>query len=400
MYKRNYYLSKIQPFIGRPVIKVITGMRRVGKSWFLRQLLTDLESREVPARNVLLVDKESLEFDHIKMYSDLNNLVTTRFRRAQGAKYLFVDEIQEIKEWEKAVASLMNRGDIDVYITGSNAHLFSSEIATLISGRYIDFPIYSLSFEEFGLFRRAAGTPREELFREYLRYGGMPAIHHFDLSDEIVYQYISSIFDTVLLKDIVKRHNVRNVHLLENITRYLFDNIGNVFSAKSVSDYMKSQRLKVSVNTVQNYIGYITSALLAHRVSRFDIKGKRILEIYDKYYLADIGIRHALLGYREGDISGLLENVVFLELLRRGYKVNIGKLGDKEVDFIATREKEKIYIQVVYLLESMDTVEREFNVLLQIPDNYPKYVLSMDTSFGGDFKGIERLNLVDFLSSE
>jgi predicted AAA+ superfamily ATPase len=372
----------------------------VGKSCFLRQLLAELESRNVPSRNVLLVDKESLDFDHVRNYADLNHLVSSWFKDVRDKKYLFVDEIQGILEWEKAIASFMNRGDIDIYITGSNAHLFSSEIATLISGRYIEFPIYSLGFLEFDLFRGTAGPSKDDRFKEYLRYGGMPAIHHFDLNDEIVYQYISSIFDTILLKDIVKRHNVRNVHLLENITRYLFDNIGNIFSAKSVSDTMKSQRMKVSVDTVQNYINYIRSALLVHKVSRYDIRGKRILEIYDKYYLADIGIRHALLGYREADVSGLLENIVFLELLRRGYRVNIGKLGEKEIDFIATKEKTKIYMQVTYLLESRETVEREFNALLQIPDNYPKYVLSMDTAFGSDFEGIERLNLVDFLSGE
>lgn len=230
-----------------------------------------------------------------------------------------------------------------------------------------------------------------------MRFDGLPAIHHFELKEEIVYHYITSAYDTILLKDVVKRHGIRNVHLLENVARYLFDNVGNVVSAKSIADYLKSQRLRVGVETVQNYLGHFLEALAAHRVQRYDLKGKRLLEIYEKYYLGDIGMRHALLGYREGDITGVLENVVYLELRRRGYQVHIGKLGEREIDFVATREKEKLYIQVAYLLASPETIEREFGVLRAIPDNYPKIVLSMDTAFGEDIEGIRRLNLVDFL---
>jgi len=393
-------LNRITPFIGKPVIKVITGMRRVGKSYLLRQLIEQLKEDGVPEENILYIDKESLDFEHIASYRDLHGAAVDALASRSGLKCLLVDEVQEIAEWERGLASLAKREDIDIYITGSNAHLFSAELATLLSGRYVEFPVYSLSFPEFRLFRAGdAGEPQAD-FASYLRFGGLPAIHHFGLEEEVVYQYIGSIYDTILLKDVVRRHNIRNVQLLENIARYLFDNIGNVFSAKRVADYLKAQRLRVGVDTVQNYLGYFQEAQMIHKVPRYDLKGKRLLEIYEKYYLGDIGVRHALLGYREGDIGCLLENLVFLELKRRGYQVSIGKLGDREVDFIATREREKLYLQVAYLLATPETVEREFGVLRAIADSYPKMVLSLDALFGEDVEGIRRLNLIDFLLGE
>ena len=343
---------------------------------------------------------ESLDFEDIASYRELNQTVISAFSNVANKKYLFVDEVQEILQWEKAITSIANQGDIDIYITGSNAHLFSSELATLLSGRYIEFPIYSLSFHEFRLFSGLSGEDKSEGFQSYLKFGGLPAIHHFQLEEEIVFQYVSSIYNTILLKDIVKRHQVRNVQLLENISRYVFDNIGNIFSAKKISDYMKSQHLKVSVDTVQNYLRYFLDALIIYKVPRYDLKGKRYLDVHEKYYLADTGMRHAAIGFREADISGLLENLVFLELKRRGYGVCIGKLREKEIDFIATKEKEKIYIQVAYLLASSDILEREFGVLSEVQDNYPKYVVSLDTNFGEDYQGIRRLNLIDFLSDD
>lgn len=398
MYTRTLYLDAIGPFIAKPVVKVITGMRRVGKSCFLRQIIDKLKSDGVPENRILSINKESLDFEFIANHRDLNSFVNERFANIPGAKYLFVDEVHEIEDWEKAIASLSSEGnEIDIYLTGSNAHMFSSELATLLSGRYVEFPIYSLGLDEFILFRNVSGLRPEQEFLNYIRFGGMPAVHKFDLEDETVYQYISSVYNTILLKDVVKRNRVRNVDLLERINRYVFDNTGNIFSAKAIADYLKSQRLKVGVDTVQNYIGYLMSALLIHKVPRYDIKGKRLLEIHEKYYLGDIGMRHALLGYREADISGILENIVFLELKRRGYDVTIGALGDKEIDFIATRNKEKMYLQVSYLLATPETVTREFAPLQVVRDNYPKCVLSMDTAFGEDIAGIQRLNLIDFL---
>lgn len=395
--ERTVYLNKIKPFIGKPIIKVITGMRRTGKSCILRMLIREFRRQGVGDKATLFIDKESLEFDSIKNYNDLNNFVDRVFKGVTGLKYLFIDEIQEIASWEKAVASFQKSGEYDIYITGSNAHLLSSEIATLISGRYIEHQIYALGFEEFLNFRKSGKKNDEEEFKNFLRFGGLPALHHFDFDEETVYQYINSVYNTIILKDIVKRNNIRNLPLLENITRFVFDNIGRVFSAKKISDYLKSQRMRIGVETVQNYLALLCSTYALHKVGRYDIRGKRLLEVHEKYYLGDIGLRHALLGFREADISGILENVVYLELLRRGYRVSIGKFWDREIDFIAEKEGEKIYIQTAYLLSSPEVIEREFSVLKTLPDNYPKFVLSLDTHFGSDMEGIKRINIRDFL---
>lgn len=400
MHTRNYYIDRISGFLAKPVVKVITGMRRVGKSTLLRQVIERLRESGVPNERILYVNMESLDFEHILTYRDLHAEAARSLLKQPGMKYLLVDEVQEVAEWERAIASLAGRSDVDILLTGSNAHLFSSELATRLSGRYIEFPVYALGFGEFLQFR---GDGKQDIQSEllgYLRFGGLPAIHHFGLDEEMVYQYVGSIYNSILLKDIVKRHQVRNVEMLEKIARYLFDNIGNAMSAKSIADYVKSQRLRVGVETVQNYLGYFREALVAHRVQRYDLKGKRLLEVHDKYYLGDIGIRHSVMGYREGDIGGILENVVYLELLRRGYQVHVGKLDTREIDFIAARAKERRYIQVAYLLASPQVVEREFGVLRDIPDNYPKCVISMDTAFGEDMDGIRRQNLADFLLEE
>ncbi|HLP48615.1 MAG TPA: ATP-binding protein [Candidatus Kapabacteria bacterium] len=400
MYTRNFYLDKIKPFIKKPVIKVITGMRRVGKSYFLKQIINLLRQQGVPENNILYIDKEQMDFDFIQDYHHLDNYVSDQFLNIPGDKYLFVDEIQDIEQWEKTINSLLNKGSCDIYITGSNAHLLSSELATFISGRYIEFPIYTLSFKEFLQFR---GEKKKEPlieFQNYIRFGGLPALHHFDLIDDVVYQYLKSVYDTILLKDIIKRNNIRNVHLLEDINKYLFDNIGNIFSAKRVSDYLKSQKLNVSVDTVQNYISYLLSTFAAYKVQRYDIKGKRILEIHEKYFAGDVGIRHALLSYKETEITGVLENLVFLELKRKNYSIYIGRIGEREIDFIAEKESKRIYIQVTYLLAAAEVIEREFTPLQQIKDNYPKYVVSMDTIWGNNYEGIKRMNLMDFLLSD
>lgn len=397
VHERNLYLKRMEPFMGRPVVKIITGMRRVGKSCLLRLLRSDILRRGMPAGNLRFIDKESMDFDALRTDRDLHADVTSAFKGCKGPKALLVDEVQEIAGWERAVASLSGRGDVDIILTGSNAHLFSSELASRLAGRHVEFSVYSLGFAEFLSFRGAAAGTRDAEFHRFLRYGGFPALHHMELNDEVVFQYLGSLYGSILLKDIVSRHAVRQVPLLENIARFLFDNIGQIVSANRISAFLKSQRLKVGVDTVINYLGYFQDALLAHKAARFDIKGRRLLELHEKYYLGDIGMRHALLGYREADIAPILENVVYLELRRRGYTVTIGKYGDREIDFIATREKEKLYIQVAYLLASPNTIRREFEPLLETPDNYPKLVLSLDPAFGEDYKGVRRMHLVDFL---
>ncbi len=379
------------------MVKVLTGMRRVGKSYLVRMLRDQLLHSGLPANKVRYIDKESLEFDAIRTDRDLHAYAMTAFKGCKGMKTLLVDEVQEIAGWERAVASLAGRGDVDVILTGSNAHLFSSELATKLAGRYVEFPVYSLGFAEFLEFRGAAAGDREAEFQRYLRYGGLPALHHLDMTDEVVFQYLSAIFDTILLKDVVARHAIRQVALLQNMARFLFDNIGQIVSANRIAAHLKSQRLQVGVDTVINYLGYFQEALVTHRAARYDIKGRRLLELCEKYYLGDIGLRHALLGYREADIAPILENVVYLELRRRGYAVSVGKWGEREIDFIATRAKEKLYVQVAYLLASKATIHREFNPLLETPDNYPKLVLSLDPVFGEDYQGIRRMHLLDFL---
>ncbi len=401
MIRRDLYWRKIKPFVDKPIIKVVTGMRRVGKSYFLKEIIERLFEQGVALRNVLFVDKEDLNFEFIGSYKDLHEYASTEFSGVTGRKYLFIDEIQEIEDWERAVASFAKSDEYDIYITGSNAHLLSSELATLISGRYVEFAVYPLSFREYLLFKGDHNTDRESEFAGYLRYGGLPGLFHLELSDETVFQYLNAIYNTILLKDIVKRYNVRNVALLEKFAQYFFDNVGQLMASHNITRFLKSQNIKTYPDTIQNYLSYFTATFLGYSAKRYDIKGKRLFEINDKYYVNDLGLRHSVIGYRGGDIGQLLENVVFIELLRRGYSVNVGIQGQREIDFIATRQNEKIYIQVAYLLESKKTVEREFTPLLEVKDNYPKFVLSMDSKiWGEEYEGIKRLNIIDFLLEE
>jgi uncharacterized protein len=395
---RKEYWNKIKPFINKPIIKIITGMRRVGKSYFLKQIIDNLLKSGVAKSNILFIDKENIDFDFIQNYKDLNSYVKEKLPAGKTKKYLFIDEIQEIDNWEKLIVSLNKKETYDIYLTGSNAHMLSSELATLISGRYIEINIYPLSYSEFILFKGAAFSSHEVCFEEYIRYGGLPGIFHLEQNDETVFQYLNAIYNTILLKDIIKRYNIRNIALLEKISLFLLDNIGNLMTANNISKFLKSQHIKAYPDTVQNYLNYFTNTYIAHKVSRYDLKGKRFLEINDKYYINDLGIRNALLNYRQNDIAQNLENIVYMELLYRGYKVNVGLNGVNEIDFIATKQNEKIYIQVTYLLASEATVQREFAPLLSIKDNYPKFVLSMDGKlWGNDVQGIQRINIIDFL---
>ena len=400
MVTREKYINRISPFINKPVIKVITGIRRCGKSTFLRLLIDDLTESKTNLRNILFINKDSLEFDQINTYSDLNDFVINKFKGVKGTRYLFIDEVQQIDKWEKAVAGFFADKIADIYITGSNAGLLSSELATLLTGRYIEFKINTLVFSEFLKFRNKTVEEKEDEFSLFLIFGGFPGIHHMELNDEVTGQYIHSIYSTILLKDVVARNQVRDVALLERIVRYIADNCGNITTAKGISKYIKSQHLGCSVDTIQNYILWLTDAYMAFKVNRYDIRGKRLLELYEKYYLGDIGFSFGILGNKAGDISGKLENIVYLELLSRGYIVHIGKLYDLEIDFIAVRNDQKIYIQVTYLLYDEKVIEREFGVLSSINDNYTKIVLSLDKYFGAERNGIKWYNIIDFLLME
>lgn len=396
---RTEYLQTISNFIGIPEIKVITGMRRCGKSFLLKQIIQELiDKHQAKEKNIIYIDKESSDFDFITNNTELNIYISSKLNlETKTPKYILIDEVQEIESWEKTLRSLTKNNQAEIFITGSNASLLSSELATFISGRYIEIPVLPLSFKEFLEFRESKKPNLNEEFKLYLRYGSMPGIHNSKLDDITSYPLLQSILSTVILKDVIARHEIRNYSIFENILKFVFDNIGSTLSAKSISDYFKSQKIKMSIETIQSYISFLEAAFLIYKARRYDIKGKRYLEIHEKYYVTDIGLRHALLGYRDDDINDYLENIVYLELKRRGYEVSVGKLNETEIDFIASKTNEKIYIQVCYLLASPETVDREFNPLQKIKDNHPKLVLSMDEFWGASFEGIKRINIIEFL---
>jgi predicted AAA+ superfamily ATPase len=399
--KRERYLKTLGTYLGKPFIKVLLGMRRSGKSSIIRLLISELLEKGVPEKNILYINKESLEFEEIQTYRDLHSYVVKNFKGVGGEKYIFIDEVQEIKEWEKAVVSFLAEGIGDVVISGSNARLLSGELATLLSGRYVEIPVYPLTFNEFLEFRKKFGEKEnpdsEECFKEFLNYGGLPGIHYLPFNDELVFQYLNSVLNTILYKDIITRFKIRDTALFDKIVRYLFDNIGNITTAKRIADYFRSQNIRVAVDTILNYIRCIETALLIKRVYKYDIKGKRHLEFYEKVYLTDVGLRNGLIGYREKDINGILENIVYNELVARGYKVYVGKLNGLEIDFVVEKQGEIKYIQVCYLLAEKSTVEREFGNLQKIKDNYEKVVISLDKFFVRELKGIKHVYLIDFL---
>ncbi len=395
--KRSQYWQKIKPFMAKPIIKIITGPRRSGKSYFLKQIIDELKLQKYSPKQIIYIDKESLDFDHIKDYKDLNNYISPLLEKAEGKKVcVLIDEVQEIREWERCVRSLIKNDDIDVLLTGSNAQMLSSELATFLSGRYVEFPLYTLSFAEFIDFYESSSSDKQALFLDYLRLGGLPGIHRFNYDPEVMRSYLSSVLDTIILKDIVKRYQIRDYSDFENVLRYVVDNIASTFSAKSVSDYLKSQKLTVGITTVQNYLSFLEQAYLIHKVRRYDLQGKRHLEIYEKYYLSDLSFRHILLGYRQQDLPDYLENIVFLELKRRGYEVSIGKLNGYEIDFIATKCGNKSYYQVSTTILEESVLERELRPLRAIKDQYPKFLLSLDPG-ESDIDGIRRINLLEFL---
>ncbi|MGM0367525.1 MAG: ATP-binding protein [Actinomycetota bacterium] len=377
MRKRQKYIDRIVPFVNKPVIKVIAGMRRTGKSTIMQLLINYLIKSGIKRKQILYINMELLENSHLADITELYKFVQNHKNKAGKKIYLFIDEVQEIENWEKVVNSFYTNGDADIYITGSNSNLLSSELATLLAGRYVEFFIYPLVFSEFCQFRNKEIS--SELFNEFLKYGGMPAIHHLDFKEPEIYQYLSAIRDSVVLKDVIKRNNIRNISLLEKIIQFLFDNIGNVFSGRKIADYFRKKRRLLSHETVYNYLKYLENAFIINRVPRFDLKGKKLLETNEKYYLTDIGLGHTLLGYKESNISAYLENIVFIELLYRGYEIKIGKFEDYEIDFIAQKPGERLYIQVCYLISDEKVRSREIRPFSKIKDNYPKYLLTMDS---------------------
>nr|WP_314656885.1 ATP-binding protein [uncultured Fusobacterium sp.] len=401
MIKRNLYLEEIKKYINKPIIKVITGMRRSGKSMILKLIQEELKNDGIDKKNIIYINFESLVFMDIKDFETLYKYITKKINNISGKIYILLDEIQEVKGWEKAINSFLVDLDVDIYITGSNANLLSSELATYIAGRYIEMKIYPLSFQEYIDFASENNKDNpltlDEYFNQYLNFGGLPGIHILNYNKEEIYQYLADVYNSILLRDVIARNNIRDIELLERVVLYIMDNIGNTFSAKSISDFLKNQGRKLSIETIYNYLKALENAFIISKVQRYDIKGKNILETQEKYYLSDLGFRHAKLGYQSNDISGYLENIVFLELLRRKYKVNIGKQDNKEIDFVANLRDENLYLQISYLLVSPETIEREFSPLKSIKDNYPKMVLSMDNLAESNVEGIKRKRIIDFL---
>lgn len=402
MIKRELYLEEIRPFIDKPFIKVITGIRRCGKSAILMMLKEEFLSRGVEQENIIYINFESLEYldidDAVKLYRFIKEKIT-----GKGKYYILLDEIQEVNAWEKAVNSFLVDFNADVYITGSNSKLLSSELATYIAGRYIEINVFPLSFSEYLFFKQMrTGNSDFNIYSEfstYLRLGGFPAIHTADYTLDAAYKIVYDIYSSAILRDVVQRYGLRNIELLERVIKYVFDNVGNKFSAKNVADYFKSQHRKTDLNTIYNYLSALEGAFIVQKVSRYDVKGKEILQTNEKFFVGDQSLIYSVMGFRDRFISGVLENIVMLELKRRGYKVYVGKLDDKEIDFIAERKEEKIYVQVTYKLSSQQTIDREFGPLLEVKDHYPKYVLSMEEQWEDNINGVRHKHIADFLLS-
>lgn len=394
--KRPEYLGKITPFIKADIIKVLIGQRRVGKSYILLQLMDTIKAEDKRV-NIVYVNKEENEFDAIANYRDLIDYAEKRAIKGKN-NYLFVDEIQDIEKFEKGLRHLFAKKKFDIYCTGSNARLLSSEIATGLSGRYIEIPVHPLSYKEFLQFQKLVAG--EESLLQYIRYGGLPFLINLKLTDDVVYGYLKSVYNTIILNDVVARFNIRNVNFLSRLLEYLADNIGSLVSAKRISDFLKSQRIKTTPNIVLDYLSFLSSSFIIREVNRADIKGKKIFEINEKYYWEDLGLRNALAGYRSAEIGQMLENLVFLHLLRLGFSVYVGQMDGKEVDFVAEKEGKKVYVQVAYIISDTKVRDREFGNLLEIPDNYEKVVVSMDKAAGGNYKGIKHKWIVDFLLDE
>lgn len=401
MIKRELYMKRIRPFIGSDLIKVMTGIRRCGKSVMLELIKQELIESGINPIQFISINFEDLSYSHLQTAKSLHDEITNRAKDIDGKVYLFFDEIQEVKDWEKCINSFRVSLDCDIYITGSNAKLLSGELATYLGGRYVEFVIYPFSFGEFIELYRPINpdVSIQQCFQKYLITGGMPYLANIRYADEPSKQYLHDLFNSVQLKDIVKRNKIRDVDLLERIIAYVIANVGTTFSARSLTKFLKSEQRTVAPETILNYIKYCCDAYLFYQVKRVDLQGKQILSTNEKYYIADHGIREAVFGGNMRDINLILENIVYLELLRRGYKVTVGKTGEKEIDFVCDKRGDKLYVQVTYLLASEDTIKREFGAYDTIRDNFPKYVVSLD-EFDMSRNGIKHQNIRDFLLAE
>ena len=396
--KREAYMSRIRPFIGKDLVKVLSGIRRSGKSVMLDLIKEELHDPGIDSSQFISINFENMSNAHLCTSVALHDEIIHQASEIAGKIYLFFDEIQEVEAWEQCINSLRIELDCDIYITGSNAKLLSGELATYLAGRYVEFVVYPFSFSEFAELYNTVypNTDNHLCFSKYLTTGGMPYLSNLHYEETASHQYLRDMFNSVELKDIVKRNNIRDVDLLERVIAYVTTNIGTTFSSTAISKYLKSEGRTVSPETVLSYIKACTDAFLFYRVKRQDLHGKKILTVNEKYYVADHGIREAVFGGNMQDINLVLENIVYIELMRRGYTVTVGKVGNREIDFVCEKQGNKLYIQVAYLLASQDTIEREFSVYDRIRDNFPKYVVSLD-DFDMSRNGIKHLNIRDFL---
>lgn len=400
MIDRPLYMDKIMAYTDTPFVKILTGVRRCGKSTILKMIMERLKTeRHIPDERIISCRYDSMEYVDLTakdMYDQLKSRLST-----EGKTYLFLDEVQEIEGWERVVNSLASDFDVDLYVTGSNSRMMSSEIATYLTGRYISFRIFTLSFGEYLMFKRqyAPVSDAKTELANYVRLGGFPATHLQAYSQEEVYTIVRDIYNSTIFSDIVHRSQIRKIDQLERIVKYTFNNVGNTFSAKSIADYLKSEHRSLDNETVYNYLEKLEKAYLLHRCIRYDLQGRELLKTQEKFYLADVALRYSVLGYDADSVAASLENIVYLELCRRGYTVNVGKTDGGEIDFVAERQNERLYVQVTQEIRSEKTAKREYERLLEIRDNYPKYVLTTDAFAGGNYQGIRTMHIADFLLS-
>ncbi len=393
---RKQYLEKTKPFIDKELIKVFLGQRRVGKSYVMK-MIADFILKDNKQANIIFIDKELYDYDFIKDYHQLIKYVEQKVSSTQK-NYLFIDEIQEIELFEKALRHIQNKGLSDIYCTGSNAKILSSELATILSGRHIEIPVFALSYIEFLDFNKFEASNKS--LQKYLKWGSLPFIKNLLQEDIIIYDYLKNISATIIYKDIINRYNIRNVDFFDNLINFIASNSGNLITAKKISDYLKSQKINISTRVVINYLSFLQNAFLIHKVNRIDINSKKIFAVNNKYFFEDWGLRNALLGLHNYSLPDIIENVVFSHLQKLGYKISVGVLKNLEIDFIAIKNGHKIYIQVAYLITSKKVKEKEFDNLLLINDNYPKYVISLDDYSIGDFEGVKHIHLHDFLLND
>lgn len=400
MIDRPLYMDKIMAYTDTPFVKILTGVHRCGKSTILKMIMERLKTeRHIPDERIISCRYDSMEYVDLTakdMYDQLKSRLST-----EGKTYLFLDEVQEIEGWERVVNSLASDFDVDLYVTGSNSRMMSSEIATYLTGRYISFRIFTLSFGEYLMFKRqyAPVSDAKTELANYVRLGGFPATHLRAYSQEEVYTIVRDIYNSTIFSDIVRRSQIRKIDQLERIVKYTFNNVGNTFSAKSIADYLKSEHRSLDNETVYNYLEKLEKAYLLHRCIRYDLQGRELLKTQEKFYLADVALRYSVLGYDADSVAASLENIVYLELCRRGYTVNVGKTDGGEIDFVAERQNERLYVQVTQEIRSEKTAKREYERLLEIRDNYPKYVLTTDAFAGGNYQGIRTMHIADFLLS-